>query len=381
MIGTKELKRMYYLPSSSGNEFGMSMYIQMILNQIGIPYSVDKDNQIYSFIPGTPLLSAHMDRVHSKAPKFVFNNGRYMWGTCGIGADDVNGCYAILRLLEMRKMARMEPISFVFSVCEERFGQQFENLLEANKDVMLKLRYGIVIDRRNSHDVICDSNDYGTPEFEKAVMEILEPLKYKATTGTYSNADDLSDYMSCLNISCGYYNPHTDMEYTSIPELEHTINSVFELIDKLKGEFDIPDKTKWYTNRYDDSLYSYDNKYPGYVFKDGIGIPKASMIEPEIDDDGSDYYCIVCQTYLTIDEVIAGETDAECVYCGGPIEWNYQDEEDAKAQELLALEGIKVVDRSIIKMPAKSGHEGQIVYAGKKLTKKERKALKKFKGK
>ena len=373
MITIKTLKQMYYISAPSKKEQNMSRFIQLKLTEMGVEFKTTENNQVYSFIPGTPLLSAHMDRVHKKAPDFVFSNGRYLWGTSGIGADDVNGCWAILKILEMRKQEGLPPVSFVFSVEEESFGHGIEDVM-ACEDAE-KLLYGIVIDRRGASDVICDFNDYGTKKFEKAIMEVLSPMGYTACSGSFSDADAISELMSCCNISCGYHNPHTDMEYTDTRQLQHTVNAVCAVLKRVDSFFEAPEKI--YSKS---SAYDYMNHGTTYYDYGGKSAPKLEYIDPM-------GYCIHCNREVYEEDTVY---DDICPYCGAEIEkylsGGDNSEDDAANDDVIIAGQDSDQDfQRLIRAMADNSRagEGKILAlppaSNKKLTRREKRRMRKFK--
>jgi hypothetical protein len=375
MITMKTLKQMYYISAPSKKEQNISLFIQSRLIEMGVEFKTTENNQIYSFIPGTPLLSAHMDRVHKKAPDFVFHNGRYMWGTSGIGADDVNGCWAILKILEMRKQEGLPPVSFVFSVEEESFGRCIGDVL-IDGEHSEKLLYGIIIDRRGASDVICDYNDYGTKKFEKAIMDVLSPMGYTACSGSFSDADAISSLMSCCNISCGYYNPHTDMEYTDTRQLQHTVSAVCAVLKRVDSFFDAPEKM--YTKYTKADAYDY-MKYGG-TYYNAKPAPKVEYIDPI-------GYCIHCSR-----EVYEGDMvyDDVCPHCGSEMELYLSREDNDKGDpengDIIIAEQDSDQDfQRLIREMADNNRDGESKIlalppaSNKKMSRREKRRVRKFK--
>jgi tripeptide aminopeptidase len=227
------LRELYRIDSYSENEKEMSEFVQEILRSLKIDFNVAKHGAVYAFYEKQPLLSAHMDRVFKFPPSFVFSNKNFVWGTSGIGADDVNGVFSVLKLLSLNPR-----LSFAFSTCEEGGKHKIGATLTDYAKVLKTVPYGIVLDRRGGGDIICKDNSYGSTKFEEAVVKILKKRKFKPTTGIYSDANALAPYMSCCNLSVGYYNPHTDCEYTNLNELCNTIMGTVEILSLLHDRFE-----------------------------------------------------------------------------------------------------------------------------------------------
>jgi hypothetical protein len=59
-------------------------------------------------------------------------------------------------------------------------------------------------------------------------------LKFSPARGSISDADSLSPLVECVNLSCGYYEPHSSREYTNLNELWDT----FQLCEQMLVAFD-----------------------------------------------------------------------------------------------------------------------------------------------
>ena len=175
------------------------------------------------------VLAAHMDKVHTngRIDKLFYdqNNGQLFAKNkdkkqTSLGADDKNGIFCIL---EMYKRLKHEELpSAVFTVGEEIGcvgSSQIDKTFFEDKE------YCIVIDRRNRHDLIYKGGStlYGikTPP----TFKMFNP-QYEYTEGATSDANQFSAFVDCMNVSCGYYNPHSSTEYTVVHELIETCDAV-----------------------------------------------------------------------------------------------------------------------------------------------------------
>lgn len=175
------------------------------------------------------VLAAHMDKVHTngRIDKLFYdqNNGQLFAKNkdkkqTSLGADDKNGIFCIL---EMYKRLKHEELpSAVFTVGEEIGcvgSSQIDKTFFEDKE------YCIVIDRRNRHDLIYKGGStlYGikTPP----TFKMFNP-QYEYTEGSTSDANQFSAFIDCMNVSCGYYNPHSSTEYTVVHELIETCDAV-----------------------------------------------------------------------------------------------------------------------------------------------------------
>lgn len=233
------LYELYTIHSPTRDESKMRDYLLRWLKKYGIPHSLDKETGcIFYLNPHQPLLSAHMDQVQRKAPSFddLRECGdRILAPGFGLGADDKNGIWIILNELYLGKLNQEPMPSFIFSTAEEcgsgNAAQCFRrNFLDADDKPLVP--FALILDRRGSGDIIGFENGYSSLDFELKVEEISErhQMGYKATQGIYSDADELSEYVNCVNLSVGYYNAHTTEEETSRTDLMRAWNFVRHLL-------------------------------------------------------------------------------------------------------------------------------------------------------
>lgn len=227
-----ELKRLYKIFSPSGREGNLSAHVQGRLSALGIPYTVDKHHQIYRITPGRPLICAHMDQVQRAGCNTVLDHDGALYGMTdhqqvGLGADDKNGVWLILQLLK-----EFPDLSFILTTQEES-GGKLSNLLP---DLDLgSIPYGLIFDRNGSGDIIGTGNDYCAEDLEGDIAAIGKRYGYKPAEGIFSDCDALSEFVPCVNLSCGYYRAHTDGEYTIFADLQKALALARDLIENLPG--------------------------------------------------------------------------------------------------------------------------------------------------
>ena len=232
------LKDLYLIHSPSFKEEPMLDYIKEILNQRRIPFKQDKKGNVYRILKNKPIISCHTDQVQKTgADDIVLHKGK-IYGfekdrQCGLGADDKNGIYVVLSLL------MNNDVGFIFSVQEER-GGGIDELLDRFKKLD-SIPYALVFDRKGNSDIIATKNHYCCKDLLDDVEAIAAPWKYKEAQGTFSDANALSRYMPCVNLSVGYYNAHSSAEYTVLEELLNAIDLGNDLLLNLKGPYDKPE--------------------------------------------------------------------------------------------------------------------------------------------
>ena len=259
-------------------------YIKEVFNLNGITYYEDSYGNIYNLdLKDVPLLSAHMDTVMRDADErmsqFIFpdDTGLIVNGSI-IGGDDKCGIYIIMRILLSNK-----KVNFVFSKDEE-IGcigiQEFFGNPENVEKVKENCLYCLVLDRNGNSDIICTKNDYGTKEFEDSLIEVSKnhDLMYKSATGTFSDADYTSEFISTANLSVGYFNAHSKNEMIELLSLENALFFTERIIEEVKEKFEAPVKElysywnyggKYYKNKKNNE--SYFDEYDDFYFNKAYG--------------------------------------------------------------------------------------------------------------
>ena len=168
-----------------------------------------------------PVFCCHLDTVHSDKPypKLVREDVLISMNDHGIGGDDKCGIVACLELL---KKVECKVIFFR----DEEIGCLGAKVY--NQNTLKKDQFMVEIDRKGSGDLIFNSsfmNEMASEEFMKDAEKIGDDFGYKAANGLYTDVSQLSDCgISRMNISAGYYLPHTNKEYVILSELDNAIN-------------------------------------------------------------------------------------------------------------------------------------------------------------
>ena len=236
----------------------MVKFIVDFLEKNKIPYYVDNGN-IYA-TKGTveiyPCSVSHMDTVHSIVKNFgVYKSGDFLFSMnndtltqAGIGGDDKVGVYITLEMLlyyPAIKAAffRDEEIGLLGSGALDR--KFFENV-----------GYAIQNDRRGNADFVYDIfGPIASKEYLDVTKDVREKYGYRLSDGSCTDIMNVSEKInvSCTNLSCGYFNPHTDHEYISMSDVEHTMNFNIDLINVLglkKYELETNARKKKQTSNY-----------------------------------------------------------------------------------------------------------------------------------
>ena len=279
------LKQLFEIHSPSGGEKKMKKFIRRYVRTNMPEVIIENDNKgnIY-FTKGIadtyPCVVAHLDQVqdaHSKDFEtfeyngMIFGMSRKCRQQQGLGADDKNGLWICLKCLE-----EFDEIKVAMFVGEE---VGCEGSSEANMSFFGNVRFVLQADRRGASDLI--TSIYGTP---LATEEFLEDTNYKEfgyrpTTGMLTDVYTLRENglnVCVLNISCGYYEPHTDNEVVCISDLLNCLEFVKSIIRNCKKVYKIgPCEQRGY--------YGF---YGSYGSKNSFG----KALEEEDEEIGGSYY-------------------------------------------------------------------------------------------
>lgn len=295
------LLSIFKIGSPSYKETAIASFVKEVLSINGIDFAIDIKGNIYNISnENMPLLSAHMDTVQKEEDRLLaefcrirtYPDGKKILKGLGIiGGDDKCGVYIILEMLKSHK-----NLNFIFSVEEEVGGRGISSFV--NERDFSKIPYGIVLDRRYGTDIICEKNNYGTKEFENDLATIGKKYNYSPASGTFSDANSISSFMSCANLSVGYYQPHSTHEYVSLEDLEKAIKYTEEIIMAISKRYETP-KTKvtstpshgtyWDGYDYDEDYYRrYQNRgtTSNPITQSVKEKRKLKKIEPVIDSSG-----------------------------------------------------------------------------------------------
>lgn len=222
----------------------------------------EMDGFIYAEGTFPVLLVAHMDTVHDEYVKEIVydDNGNKISSPQGIGGDDRNGIYMIMRIIKHYNC-------HVLFTEDEEIGcvgaHKFVNAIANEKLRAPNVNYIIELDRKGSKDAVfynCDN-----PEFEDF---ILEDKGWKLDYGSYTDIVEIAPILgvAAVNFSCGYYNPHQKTEYVLLNEMEANIAKVKNLLARTteKDRFEYIETKYTYGRSYcsrGGTLYNWDSIY------------------------------------------------------------------------------------------------------------------------
>lgn len=234
----KRLIELYNIASPSGKEKRMAKYIMTELKKMGVTCRKDNTGNIYA-VKGHadtyPCVVSHVDEVHHNktgnygayvvADEIVIGYDHQRKCQTGIGADDKNGIWICLKMLE-----RFKNMKCAFFVGEETgcIGSS-----RADMDFFNDCRFVIQCDRKGNRDMVTQIS--GTALCSDEFISAVEPEKYgyAECAGLMTDVYTLKTRglpVSCINLSCGYYNPHTGTENTILGDLMKCYRFVCHII-------------------------------------------------------------------------------------------------------------------------------------------------------
>ena len=271
-------------------------------------YVIDENSNILigDFEKERACLVAHLDSVHKKTGR-VRKKKHIIYSDEGIGGDDKCGIVAILELLKNNN-----NVNAILTSDEEIGGIGASNI---NIEYLKNILYFIEIDRMGNNDVIFESgmNQICSDEMKDELLPILSENGFSENWGSFTDVNILtqSAKKSAINISCGYYNPHTSYEYVNLNHLQHTILTIQEIISTIQKSF------SWSQSQLNDlykkSYFSHDLQ--NYKMNcDGCGKSKYTK---EVIFDG--YYYNLCKKCRKKLRRNARQKSFRCVECGDII--------------------------------------------------------------
>ena len=337
----QELVNTLMVQTSTHDYHLMNDFIISELSKMGgITYHEDNGN-IYATKGITeiyPCVVAHTDTVHSIVDNFVvyevddklFSIDADTIERVGIGGDDKVGVFIALqtiKALDACKVAffRDEEMGCIgSSLADMKFFDDCGFILQCDREGygdFVNSIYGCDLYTKEFSDVITDTlQRYGRRESDGGMTDVYQLAK-----------DDLP--ICVANMSCGYYDPHSDNEFVVLTHVNKTLNMVLEICYVASGKVWKMDKSERYTysNYGHGNAYGYGGRDDGYdAWGDDEGYYSRVLPRHEtdqIDDKGIEdfpcpdclekclydendgiHYCVNCEHYIypTIDELGQG---------------------------------------------------------------------------
>lgn len=263
------LKQLFSIHSKSGKEGKIRKFIWNWVRQT-VPdakIECDKPGNLYITKGKSttyPCIVAHMDQVQEKhsrdfiayeAEDIIIGFSPKSKEQQGLGADDKCGLWIGLKCLQ-----KFDCLKLAFFVGEE-VGCKGSG--KANMAFFDDCRFVIEPDRRGQDDLITQIG--WTPLCSEEFLKDIgfKKFGYKETEGMMTDIEALKDnglMLSCINVSCGYYKPHTNEEFVYKPALLNCLAFVEHIIKTCTKVYPHIDNTAYYErqNYYGDI---YDDYY------------------------------------------------------------------------------------------------------------------------
>ena len=178
-----------------------------------------------------PLICSHLDTINdSKKIKLqnsdveidgdIIKLSQNSQAKC-LGGDDRCGVYTALQLIDLNA-----PFGFAF-FCDEEIGCIGSSILAKDIDENESITAFIGLDRRGLDNVAV----YGYDNSD--LIRLFENEGYIEVDGSITDVSVLSEQSSrnlaCVNLSVGYYNEHTKMEFINIYGIQRAIKTLIKL--------------------------------------------------------------------------------------------------------------------------------------------------------
>lgn len=232
------------IQSYSGNDKLMVQYLFKELNEIkGCKFEYRDDGNIYVTKGQTdffPCVVAHMDTVHKIVEDLtVLRVGEKLTGfnqvtmeQTGIGGDDKVGIFIALECLKA-----FDHIKVVF-FCDEEIGCY--GSYDCDLTFFDDCGFVLQCDRNGNKDFIDNAGgvQLSGKSFKKAAAKIMRRYGYEFEHGMMTDVMALKENglgISCANMSCGYYRPHSNKEYVNMDHVDNCLSMVMEMIGTMGG--------------------------------------------------------------------------------------------------------------------------------------------------
>lgn len=318
-MNTDLLKQLYAIHSPSNGEKKMRKFLKKIAYSCGAKVVQDKNGNLLITKGESetyPCLAAHIDQVqnaHSKDFKayefdgVIIGYSQKAKEQQGLGGDDKNGVFIALECLR-----KYDVLKVAFFVGEE-IGCKGSSAVDMS--FFDDCRFVVEADRKGAHDLVTEiyCEELCSNEFLAATN--YEKFGYKPTEGGLTDVRELKSNglkVSCVNMSCGYYEPHTDHEITILADLENTLNFVMNIVENCTAVYTHvadprPSRMSYYggTKSYT-RFWDYDDWYEKNDTDKEEKVPEGDYESSQEYDDDCDsmYWILESEPHLNFDEVM-----------------------------------------------------------------------------
>lgn len=244
------------------------------LFELGCWIDYDKAGNIYA-VKGEadtyPCIVAHLDTVHKIVPDneyMVISDDTHAFAynpikkeMTGVGGDDKVGIYIALQM--MRDLDYCKAAFFV----DEEVG--CVGSLDADMDFFRDVRFALQCDRKGNSDFVYNIMGVSlyTEQFSNDIAPILAAHGYSEHTGGLTDVYQLAENgigVCVANMSCGYYNPHSDDEMICLSDVENCRRMVYNIMTQCTDVYECTHETRAYSDWWKDGgngiAYGKDSK-------------------------------------------------------------------------------------------------------------------------
>lgn len=246
---------------------------QMLISKMSeydyeIIVSAADDGYIYAKGDIPIMLVAHMDTVHTKDVKEIYvSDYGNITSPQGIGGDDRCGIYMITQLLHKKPYVLFTENEEIGCRGAKQFAKDYN---DPNTSLpRAEVKYIIELDRKGSNDMVfynCDNTEF---------KNYIGSFGWDDKWGSNSDIAEIAPAIgaAAVNLSCGYYKPHTTEEIINIDDVATNLVRVARMVNKAKNE-----TTPYFKYVHKKVTYpSYYGYYQNYNKKD-ISSPKMPSI-------------------------------------------------------------------------------------------------------
>jgi putative aminopeptidase FrvX len=225
----KLLKQLYAINSKSGNEAEIKALVRSALSDVELHVVEDDFGNIFitkGVADVYPCVTAHLDEVHPPQERTIVEQEGSLYavnasgGRVGLGADDKNGVWIIIKLLYELPMLKV-----VLFVQEERDGDMAgcRGSRVCSLEFFADVSALLALDRKGGSEIVTvGKGDIRLCDDAFVPQQLREVFGYECVSGGRTDVVALKErglMVPCCNIGCGYYNAHKAEEYTLIAEL------------------------------------------------------------------------------------------------------------------------------------------------------------------
>src|SRR5690606_21038421 len=314
------LKKILTIQSESFNQWRVFAFIIRHVSKLpNVAYDVI-DGNIYitkktdTKVKHYPCVVAHMDTVHDIAEDLTILSvkseddelysgfNRVTMTQTGIGGDDKVGIFIALSCLE-----KFDNIKLVFFKDEE---VGCNGSYDAWMPFFNDCRFVIQCDRSGSTDFITTAcgTKMASKDFIKDAGKIMKKYGYVSNTGSMTDVYALKQMglgVSACNLSCGYYNPHSNNEYVSLNDVSNCLDLVTDMINNM---------VTVYKHKKEKETYTYNGSFAGKWADDWDYKPSYTtpVINRGVKDEPDDFEdtCMGCNR--TVKDTLEYNSDMNC---------------------------------------------------------------------